>query len=88
MDKCLVTMLVHVSFMHSKNRIPGFQNYRSGFFCCTVDPLHSCYGGFEIPQTESALVQVFNAIDAVVNLETKRVQPEVRSGEDELPHAC
>ena len=34
-------------------------------------PLHSCHGGFEIPQTESALVQVLNAIDVVVKLETK-----------------
>ena len=34
--------------------------------------------GFEIPQTESALVQVLNAIDVVVSMTTKWMQPEVR----------
>ena len=41
-------------------------------------PLHICHGGFEIPQTESALVRVLNAIDVVVKSETKGVQPQVR----------
>ena len=86
-------LLVHVSFMHSKNRIPGFQNYRNVFllygrFMAPYPSVAQLFGGFEIPQAESALAQVFNAIDAVVNLKTKRVQPEVRSGEDGLPHAC
>ena len=30
-------------------------------------PLHDCHGGVEIPQTESALVRVLNAIDVVIN---------------------
>ena len=32
-----------------------------------VVPVHFCHGGFEIPQTESALVRVRNAIDVVVD---------------------
>ena len=34
---------------------------------CCIRPLHIFHGGFEIPQTESALAQVLNAIDAVVS---------------------
>ena len=55
-------------------------------------PLHECHGGVEIPQTESALVRVLNAIDVVIvdyDKTTNDNRSPVRQTRlAELTHAC
>ena len=55
-------------------------------------PLHECHGGFETPQTESALVRVLNAIDVVIVDNNKttndKVSPVRQTRLAELTHAC